>query len=84
MKGTIKRNPKKRELFYNLYIEIYKSEHYTLFMSVPYYSDPHFHIQETWTCEEPEIIGVYWDDLKDVMQALENLEEEYQRNIIGE
>lgn len=84
MKGLIYRNPKERALYYNLYIEIYQSAHYTLFMSVSDYSDPHFHIQNTETSEEPEIIGVHWDDLKDVMQALEILEEEYQRDIIGE
>lgn len=84
MKGTIKRNPKERELYFNLYIEIYKSAHYTLFMSASDYSDPRFHIQETETCEEPVITGVKWGDLKDVMETLELLEEEYQRDIIGE
>ena len=84
MKGTITRYPKKRALFYNLFIEIYKSAHYTLFMSASEYSDPRYHIQNTETCETPEIMGVKWDDLKDVMNALEILEEEYQRDIIGE
>lgn len=84
MKETITRNPKERELYFNLHIEIYKSAHYTLFMSVSDYSDPHFHFQETETSEEPVISGVKWDDLKDVMNALEILEEEYNRDIIGE
>ena len=84
MKGTISRYPKRRALFYNLYIEIYKSAHYTLFMSVSEYSDPRYHIQNTETCETPEIMGVDWGNLKDVMDALEILEEEYQRDIIGE
>ena len=84
MKGTIKRNPKERALYYNLYLELYKSAHYTLFMSVSDYNDPHYHIQETETGEEPLITGVHWDDLKDVMNALEILEEEYSRDIMGE
>lgn len=84
MKETIKRNPKTRAIYYNLFIEVYKSAHYTLFMSVSDYGDPHFHIQNTETCETPEITGVHWTDLKDVMQALEILEEEHQRDIIGE
>ena len=84
MKETIKRNPKARELYFNLYIEVYKSAHYTLFMSASDYSDPRLHIQETDTSEEPVINGVHWDDLKDVMETLELLEEEYQREEIGE
>ena len=83
MKGTVNRNPK-LALYYNLYLEIYKSAHYTLFMSVSEYSNPRYHIQNTETCETPEIMGVKWDDLKDVMNALEILEEEYNRDIIGE
>lgn len=84
MKGTIRRNQKERTLYYNLYIEIYRSTHYTLFMSVSEYSDPRYHIQNTETCESPEITGVKWDDLRDVMNTLEILEEEYSRDIIGE
>jgi len=84
MKGIITRNPKERALYFNLYIEIYKSAHYTIFVSASDYSDPHFHIQETETCETPLITGVHWDDLKDVMETLELLEEEAQRELIGE
>lgn len=84
MEGIIKRNPKKRQLMYTLYIELYQSAHYTLFMYASDYRDPHFVIVNTETREEPEILGVDWDDLKDVMDALEILEEEAQRDIIGE
>jgi hypothetical protein len=48
------------------------------------YTDPRFTIVNTETREEPEIMGVKWSDLKDVMNALEILEEEYSRDIIGE
>lgn len=84
MEGIINRNPKKRQLMYTLYIELYQSEHYTLFMYTSDYRDPQYVIVNTETREEPEIMGVKWDDLKDVMNALEILEEEYSRDIIGE
>lgn len=84
MKETITRKPKEREMYYNLFMEIYQSMHYTVFMSVSDYSDPVFHIQNTETRESPEITGVNWKDLKDVMNALEILEEEHWRDVIGE
>lgn len=84
MEGIINRHPKKRQLMYTLYIELYQSAHYTLFMYTSDYRDPHFILVNTESREEPEILGVDWDDLKDVMQALEILEEEYNRDIIGE
>lgn len=84
MKGIINRNPKKRQLMYTLYIELYQSAHYTLFMYTSDYRDPHYVIVNTETREEPEILGVDWDDLKDVMDVLEILEEEAQRESIGE
>ena len=84
MEGIINRNPKKRQLIYTLYIELYQSAHYTLFMYTSDYRDPHYVIVNTKTREVPEILGVDWDDLKDVMQALEILEEEAQREAIGE
>lgn len=84
MEGIINRHPKKRQMMYTLYIELYQSAHYTLFMYTSDYRDPHFVIVNTETREEPEILGVDWDDLKDVMNALEILEEEAQRESIGE
>lgn len=84
MKGIINRNPKKRQLMYTLYIELYQSAHYTLFMYTSDYRDPHYVIVNTETREEPEILGVDWDNLKDVMDVLEILEEEVQREEIGE
>ena len=84
MEGIINRNPKNRQMMYTLYIELYQSTHYTLFMYTSDYRDPHFVIVNTETREEPEILGVDWDDLKDVMNALEILEEEAQREAIGE
>lgn len=84
MEGIINRNPKKRQLMYTLYIELYQSAHYTLFMYTSDYKDPQYVIVNTDTREEPVILGVDWDDLKDVMIALELLEEEAQREEIGE
>ena len=84
MEEIIKRNPKKRQLMYTLYIELYQSAHYTLFMYTSDNRDPHYVIVNTETREEPEILGVDWDDLKDVMDVLEILEEEARREEIGE